>query len=83
MKAKLVRIGNSKGIRIPKSLIEEFNFQENVELDIQPDGLLIRSSQKPRYQWAAAFEMMAKNGDDAVLNKTTFSNSWDGDEWEW
>lgn len=82
MKAKLIRVGNSKGIRIPKSLIEEFNFKDDVELDIQPEGLLIRATQKPRNGWGKAFQLMAQTKDDRMLDRE-ISTLWDQKDWEW
>ena len=83
MKSKLIQIGNSKGIRIPKSLIEQFNLHHEVELDLLPEGVLIRSSHPPRMGWSEAFQRMNKNKDDILLDKSSLTNKWDQDEWEW
>ncbi|MBA3353659.1 MAG: AbrB/MazE/SpoVT family DNA-binding domain-containing protein, partial [Blastocatellia bacterium] len=56
MKAQIIRIGNSQGIRIPKTLLEDGKLSGEVELELHEDGILIRSLQKPRANWDAAFK---------------------------
>ena len=82
MKAHIIQIGNSQGIRIPKMMLEETKLVGEVELEVHPDGLLIRSVQKPRGNWDAAFKELADNEDDQVLdaNPTT---SFEKKEWQW
>jgi antitoxin MazE len=74
MKSKIVRIGNSLGIRIPKPLIEQTGLEGEVEIEAR--------RRRPRAGWGAAFEEMARRGDDALLDPGTAS-SWDEDEWQW
>ena len=84
MKARIVRIGNSRGIRIPKPLLEESGLGEEVELDAEPGRIVIRSAQNPRAGWDAVFEKMAEYGDDAVLDSgSSTDSSWDEEEWRW
>ncbi len=84
MKTRIVRIGNSQGIRIPKLLLEQTGLRDEVELTVQDDALIIRPARKPRAGWAAAFREMARHGDDAMLDDAPPSlSSWDEDEWEW
>ncbi len=64
MKTQIIQIGNSQGIRIPKVFLEECKIQGDVELEIHPDGILIRNAQKPRSGWDEAFKAMAENEDD-------------------
>ena len=84
MKTRIVRIGNSQGIRIPKPLIEAAGLQGEIELTSRRGQLLIRPARKPRAGWREAFQEMAKHGDDALLVDVppTLSN-WDEEEWEW
>ncbi len=84
MKTRVVRIGNSRGIRIPKVLLEQTGLPEEVEISAEGDCLVIRPANKPRTGWAAAFEAMAARGDDGLLDDhgPTLSN-WDQTEWEW
>lgn len=84
MKARIVRIGNSQGIRIPKPLLEQSGLGEEVELEVQHHQIIIRSAERPRQGWEAAFRSMAEHGDDALLDPDVVSSSeWDEEEWEW
>ncbi len=84
MKTRIVRIGNSRGIRIPKPLLDQTGLSGEVEIRAQKDSLVIRPAAKPRTGWAAAFQVMAQHGDDALLDEAAASMSrWDEDEWEW
>jgi antitoxin MazE len=84
MKARIVKIGNSQGIRIPKLLLERSNLAEEVELEAQENQIVIRSARQPRQNWESAFRAMAENGDDELLDKNLFAQTrWDEDEWQW
>ncbi len=84
MKTRIVRIGNSQGIRIPKLLLERSNLAEEVELQAQDNQIVIRSAREPRQGWENAFRAMAARGDDEMLDKNSFAQTqWDVDEWEW
>ncbi len=84
VKTRIVKIGNSQGIRIPKPVLEQLGFAEEVELEILPDQLIIRSSHLPRQKWEEHFKAMAEAGDDRLLDKeATNSSRWDEEEWEW
>lgn len=84
MKARIVRIGNSRGIRIPKPLLEQAGLQGEVEIHIENNALVIRPLKKPRQGWAAAFQEMARRGEDELLDADAPSmTTWDEDEWEW
>jgi len=84
MKARIVRIGNSKGIRIPKPLIEQTGLKGDVEIEAQNGKLLIKPAAKARAGWAESFKEMAKRGDDAlIVDAGVALTSFDEDEWEW
>ena len=84
MKTRIVSIGNSQGIRIPKPLLEQTGMSGEVEISAEDQALVIRPVRKPRANWAAAFQKMAQCGDDALLDETAPSLSgWDESEWEW
>ena len=83
MKAKIIRIGNSQGIRIPKPLLEQTGLGEDVELEVRDDEIVIRSLKEPRAGWAASFQKMAAAGDDALLDRDVVSSQWDEAEWTW
>jgi antitoxin MazE len=84
MKTRIVRIGNSQGIRIPKLLLERSNLAEEVELQAQDNQIVIRSAREPRQGWADAFRAMADRADDELLDEAAIAQTqWDADEWQW
>ena len=83
MKATIIQIGNSRGIRIPKPVFEQCGFKDEVDLEVHHHELIIRSSRRPREGWSAAFETMAKQGDDQLLDPSPIDSDWDENEWEW
>jgi antitoxin MazE len=68
MKTRIVPIGNSQGICIPKPLLEQTGLSGEVEISAEGDALVIRPVKRPRAGWAAAFREMARRGDDALLD---------------
>jgi antitoxin MazE len=82
MKTQIIQIGNSQGIRIPKVLLEECRISGDVELTIQPDGILIRNVQKPRAGWDEAFRKMAEKEEDEPITEAPAS-AFDKKEWQW
>jgi antitoxin MazE len=63
MRARIVRIGNSRGVRLPNLLIEQAGLGQEVELRVQKEAILIQSAAKPRAGWAeAARRLAAKEG---------------------
>lgn len=85
MKTRLKKIGNSKGITFSKSLLEQYEFEDEVEIVPQENGLLIMPVKlKPREQWDEQFKKAKKEGhfpDSAMLEG--FKNSFDKKEWTW
>ncbi len=82
MKAQIIQIGNSQGIRIPKMMLEETGLSGEVELQTHPDGLLIRSITKPRSSWEAEFKALADVDDDQLLRQEP-AGRFDAKEWKW
>lgn len=84
VRTRIVKIGNSQGIRIPKILLEQLGLGEEVELTVQQDQLVVRSVRRPRYGWDEQFKMMAERGDDRLLDEAALNlTRWDAEEWEW
>jgi len=79
MKAKLVRIGNSRGVRLAKPLIEEAGLTDDVEIRVQGGALIITSVKFPRDGWA---ESVAKHGPSKLLDEPS-STAFDETEWTW
>ena len=82
IKTRLIRIGNSHGVRIPKTIRDQVGLTDDIELEVQGSHLIIRPSAAPRATWAAQFQQMTGNGDDTLLDPET-PTSWDESEWEW
>jgi len=68
VKSRIVKIGNSKAIRIPKRILEQLGWGEEVELSVHWDQLVIRSTRRPRSGWEEQFKRMAERGDDRPLD---------------
>jgi len=66
MKTRIIRIGNSQGIRIPKSLLQKTGLSEEVEIRAENGSLVIRPAKIPRAGWAAAFKKALRE-DNAQL----------------
>jgi antitoxin MazE len=82
MKVELVRIGNSRGIRIPKPILEQCGFEGTVELRIENDHLVIAQGHLPREGWEEAFRAAGPSTRDELL-LDTLSNQFDQEEWRW
>jgi antitoxin MazE len=84
VRGKIVKIGNSRGIRIPKPLLEQTGLIGEVELVVEGNALVIRPLHRPRQGWAKAAEEMASLGDDAPLDSDVNAQTdWDAEEWQW
>jgi antitoxin MazE len=85
MKTKVIKIGNSRGVRIPKSLIDQIGLKTEVELEIDHGQIIIKPISRSRDSWEMAFQKMAKNKDDILLDKDSLlsQSKWDKEEWEW
>jgi len=82
IRTRIVKIGNSQGIRIPKILLEQSGIHAEVEIEVQGDRLTIRSATRLRSGWDEAFAVMAKQQDDALLDEVN-TTDWDRVEWDW
>ena len=85
MITKVIKIGNSRGIRIPKSIIEQSNIENEVELEVKNGNIIIKSVHKKRDNWDKAFNLMSANKDDILLDEEYLDkqSTWDNDEWVW
>ncbi|MDM7992717.1 MAG: AbrB/MazE/SpoVT family DNA-binding domain-containing protein [Candidatus Fermentibacter sp.] len=82
MKARIIRIGNSRGLRLPKPLIEQAGISDEVDLQIREGSITISRVEAPRAGWADASAALYRNGGDDLLldqHQTRFDES----EWEW
>lgn len=83
MKTELIRIGNSRGIRIPKSVIEQCGLGETIELRVEEDRLIIAPERRPRQHWGEAFRAAGSSVQDELLLKSARANTFDREEWKW
>jgi len=82
MKAQIIQIGNSQGIRIPKMMLEESGMSGEVDLELLPDGIFIRNTQSPRSGWDEAFKLMA-DSEDGELEEAPGPSTYDKNGWQW
>ena len=67
MQLDIIKIGNSKGIRLPLAVLKQCGIDSKVELEIQDNCIIIKPIKRPRQGWAEAFELMHKNHDDPLV----------------
>lgn len=67
MQVSVVQIGNSKGIRLSKTLLEKYHITDKVELILEKDCIVLKPFAEPRKNWEEAFAEMHQNGDDKLL----------------
>ena len=82
MKTRLVQIGNSRGIRLPKTVLAEAQLADEVELKAEPGCIVIRSVRQPRMGWAEAAKRMRELGEDQLIGQAE-STRFDREEWKW
>jgi len=82
MKASLVQIGNSRGVRIPKAFLEQAGLRDEIEIEVRGSQVVIRPANHPRAGWDESFATMARRGDDKLLDALRPSK-WDESEWVW
>jgi len=82
MKTYIVRIGNSKGLRIPKVILQQCGIERDVELTTEGETIFIKPiRKKPRESWPAAFQRMAERHEDKLLIEDKIDLEMD--DWEW
>jgi antitoxin MazE len=81
-RTRIIQIGNSKGIRVPKMLLEHAQLPDEVELQAEQGRLIVRAARGARAGWTEAANAMHARGDDQLLDAPT-SNAFDDKEWQW
>jgi antitoxin MazE len=74
MEVSVIKIGNSKGIRLSKTLLDKYNIQDTVEVILEKGQIVIKPLSRPRKGWEKAFKKMAENGDDRLLINDVFED---------
>ena len=84
MKARIIRIGNSRGVRIPKALLAQSGIEGEVEIEAMRGRLVVRPARRPREGWEDDFRRLAAAGEDALLDRDSLPPTrWEKSEWEW
>lgn len=81
MEISVIKIGNSKGIRLSKTLLDRYNIKDSVELIMDKGQIILKPISQPRKDWEKAFEKMAKNEDDNLLIDDVFDDE-NPEEWK-
>jgi antitoxin MazE len=81
MEISVIKIGNSKGIRLSKTLLDKYNIQNTVEVILEKGQIVIKPLSRPRKGWEKAFKKMAENGDDRLLINDVFDDE-NLEEWK-
>ena len=74
MDISVISIGNSKGIRLSKTLLEKYNIQDTVELILEKNYIILKPKSHARKEWEKAFKKMHENGDDKLLMNDVFDD---------
>lgn len=74
MKTKIIRIGNSKGLRLSKTILEKYDISDSVELILKNDCIELRPVKNPREGWGEEFKRMHEEGDDELLIDDIFED---------
>ena len=81
-KTRIVRIGNSRGIRVPKILLDQAQLPDEVELHAEPGRLVVQATRRPRTGWAQAARVMSEQRHDDLLDEPT-ATRFDREGWKW
>ena len=80
METSIIQIGNSKGLRLSKMILEKYNIKDKVELILEKGQIILRPIDSPRKNWEEKFKKMAENEDDQLLINDVFDDE-NFDEW--
>ena len=83
MRARVIKIGNSQGLRIPKPILDQTGILDDVEIEVEKNQIIIRPVKNAREGWDTAFKIMGETGDDESIIDENMSHSWDEEEWQW
>lgn len=74
MELSVINIGNSKGIRLSKTILEKYNIQDKIEIILEKGFIVLKPKAEPRKNWEKAFKKMHENGDDQLLIDDVFED---------
>lgn len=81
MEIPIIKIGNSKGFRLTKTILEKYNITDSMEMILEEEQIVLRPIVKPRKGWEKAFQQMHENGDDQPLLDDVFGDE-NFEEWK-
>jgi antitoxin MazE len=81
MEVSIIKIGNSRGLRLSKSILEKYNINEKVEIILEKESIILKPIVKPRKNWEAAFKKMHLENDDKLLVNDVFDDE-SFEEWK-
>ena len=82
MEVSIIKIGNSKGFRLSKTILERYNITDKMELILEKEQIILRPIPEPRKGWDNAFQKMHENNDDQLLLDDVFEDD-NFDEWKY
>jgi antitoxin MazE len=80
METAIIKIGNSKGLRLSKTILDKYNIKDKVEIILEMGQIILKPIEAPRKNWETAFEKMNKEGDDKMLMNDVFNDE-NFEEW--
>lgn len=80
MEVSIIQIGNSKGLRLSKTVLDKYQIKEKLEMILENDHIILRPLKEPRKGWSEAFQEMHASGDDQLLIDDVFDDE-NFDEW--
>jgi antitoxin MazE len=80
METAIIKIGNSKGLRLSKSILEKYNIKDKVELILEKGQIILKPIELPRKNWETAFKKMNDEKDDELLLNDVFNDE-NFEEW--
>jgi antitoxin MazE len=81
MEISIIKIGNSKGLRLTKAILERYNITDKIELILEKGQIILRPISEPRSGWDKSFQKMHENGDDQLFLDDVFEDE-NFDEWK-
>ena len=81
MEVSIIQIGNSRGLRLSKSILDRYDIKDKVELILEEGQIILKPVEQPRKGWDKAFKKMHENGDDQLLLDDVFGDE-SFDEWK-
>lgn len=83
MNVEIIKIGNSKGVRIPSSILKQCGMKGAVNMEVEDGKLIVTPIREMRVGWEEAFKLMARDNNGQLLDSELADHSWDQEEWQW